>query len=181
MSELELIPCIVRKDYDDNRKDDLIDVHPRDIQRLTRQGRVHERVSHIVDRSKLNAIPPPITGAKRSRVEFVDRRDERPPGPTVTFSPKKVETPSSTPEVGPPRDKMEHGPATPVVGPDLMPDVGPELTKKIEAKQVNGGWWRVYVDGKAITKSNSTRPRHFRKAEAAEIVLRLQEGKTIDD
>jgi hypothetical protein len=77
---------------------------------------------------------------------------------------------------------MEHGPATPVVGPDLMPDDGPELaqTITIEAKQVNGGWWRVYVDGKAITKTNSSKPRHYRKAEAEAIVLHLKGGKTLD-
>ena len=180
MSELELIPCIVRKDYDENRTDDLIDVHPRDLRRLTRQGRVQERPSHIVDRSKLNAIPPPITGAKRSPVQFIDRRDERPPGPTVTFSPKKVETPPLTPEVGPPLNKMDHGPSTPVVGPDLKPDDGAELTKVIEAKQVAGGWWRVYVDGKAITKTNSSKPRHFRKSEAEAVILQLKESKTLD-
>ncbi len=182
------ILCKVTKQYDEFRVEQIITIDEKDYPRLSRCGRVKRILDTPVNRASLGAMPPPLKfdapgGAKRTNMTFQDKSGksfDRHSAPQITFHPKRDE-PTETPTIDAPEDNAERPPAVRPVGPDLTRPVGPDLSKyrpEVKLKRVNNAWWRVLVNGKAITNETG-KPRHFRKADAEAAVLLLLDGKEV--
>ena len=133
------ILCKVTKNYENHYRDELIEVDPKDLDRLERRGRVKRILDTRIDHRLIGAIPPSLgEPSKKPKMIFVDKRDIK-KQPTITFN-KKEESPPITPVVGPPQDRLEKTPAAELVGPDLTKPILTDSTKylpEIKAVQIN--------------------------------------------